>query len=379
MTRLTADSRGMSPVRSLFIAPVIATGLLCLAAMSAQAAEQADGAPEPRPAKLFKLNGTLELTISAPWRELVRRKKIQTPYPATLTYRDESGQTIGLPLTVERRGLTRQRVCRFPPIKLVFDKTDVRGTAFRGQKSIKMVTHCNRGERAEQLYVKEMLIYRMYNLVTDYSFRVRPLRITYQDSQRESASGPHFAFLIEDDSDVAKRNDLDKLDMDEVTLEQLDPLETTRYMLFQYLISNIDFSPRSGPKANNCCHNSKLIGPEVEDDGSTCLPAHSIIPVPYDFDASGLVNAPYAVPNQSLPIRKVTQRLYRGYCIHNSMLPQVRGEFLQLESDFQQLIQNEPLLTDRTRKDAIGFIRPFFAIMQDPEAFSQHVTANCRK
>ena len=38
------------------------------------------------------------------------------------------------------------------------------------------------------------------------------------------------------------------------------------------------------------------------------------IPVPYDFDWSGLIAPPYARPNQMLGIGSVKQRLFRGFC-----------------------------------------------------------------
>ena len=39
-----------------------------------------------------------------------------------------------------------------------------------------------------------------------------------------------------------------------------------------------------------------------------------MIPIPYDFDFSGLVDAPYATPPDVLKIANVRQRFYRGYC-----------------------------------------------------------------
>ncbi|MDX1397911.1 MAG: hypothetical protein R3204_05230, partial [Oceanospirillum sp.] len=61
-----------------------------------------------------------------------------------------------LDLTVERRGIKRQDACRFPPIRLRFEKDVVKGTAFRGEKSLKMVTHCEKSDRFDQYYILEM-------------------------------------------------------------------------------------------------------------------------------------------------------------------------------------------------------------------------------
>jgi hypothetical protein len=72
--------------------------------------------------------------------------------------------------------------------------------------------------------------------------------------------------------------------------------------VFHYLIGNTDWSLVAAPD-ENCCHNVDLVD---KDD--------AIFPVPYDFDRSGLVNASYAKPAEGARIRKVTMRLYRGYC-----------------------------------------------------------------
>ena len=353
--------------RRWFYSVVIFVPMLISANLLAQ---DADGSNEAKPEKLFKSENTLAVTLSAPWRDIVRNEEVQDPYPATIQYTDESGQPRTLPLTVERRGLTRQRVCKYPPIKLKFDKETVKGTLFRGQKSIKMVTHCDKGDRWEQYYIKEMLAYQMYNLVTDRSFRVRPLSITYVDSEKGSTDDPRFAFLIEDDSDVAKRNDLKKLKVIEVEPDQLEPMESSRFALFQYLIGNVDWSALSGPKENKCCHNAKLIG----DNEQT-----NIYAVPYDFDSAGIVDAHYAAPNENLPIRRVTDRLYRGFCASNSTLPAARQEFLALEPQILGLVQNEPLLSKRNVRVAERYLEEFFDTLKDDSSFNKRITAKCRK
>ena len=164
-----------------------------------------------KPGKLFSSAQTLPVKMTAPWRDIERKKSFAGAYPAQIEFTDDLGQKHTLAMTVERRGITRQKVCRYPPIKLRFEKDAVKGTTFRGQKNLKMVTHCNRGAIFVQYYLKEMLAYQMYNLITDFSFRVRPLSVTYIDSENGEAREPLFAFLIEDDSDVAKRNGQKKL------------------------------------------------------------------------------------------------------------------------------------------------------------------------
>ncbi|MDZ7647657.1 MAG: hypothetical protein U5K54_11040 [Cytophagales bacterium] len=63
---------------------------------------------------------------------------------------------------------------------------------------------------------------------------------------------------------------------------------------FQYLIANTDWSAAQQ-------HNVKII-----------QTANKKIPLTYDFDMAGLVNAPYATVSETLTISSVQERLYRG-------------------------------------------------------------------
>jgi len=179
-------------------------------ATTAMVCGNAAGEEATKPPRLFSSDETLVLTISAPWRDFMRNDHYQGSYPAQVRYRDVDGNLVELEATVERRGVKRQQISDLPPVRLRFDKKVVKGTTFRGQDSLKMVTHCRKSTRYDQHDILEMLAYRMYNLLTDYSLRVRPLEVTCLDSERHRADDARFAFLIEDDSDVAKRNGLKK-------------------------------------------------------------------------------------------------------------------------------------------------------------------------
>jgi len=343
--------------------------IFLLAGATAFAAEEAD--KEPRPAKLFSSTETLEVTMTAPWKDIERKEDYQGPYPGTIEFTDDLGVQNRFEMTAERRGITRQKVCRYPPIKLRFEKEDVKGTTFRGEKSLKMVTHCNKGSIYVQYYVLEMLAYRMYNLITDFSFKVRPLSVTYIDSDSGKESGPEFAFLIEDDSDVAKRNDQDKLDIPKTSPTRLDPEEASNLALFQYMISNLDWAATYGPDTKECCHNVKLIGHDPETD--------PIYAVPYDFDSSGLVNAKYAAPPAGLPVGRTTQRLYRGYCIHNPTMPDAKQRFLEQEQAIYALVENDDLLTGSIKKKTLRFLGEFFEILKDESDYQDDIIEQCRK
>ena len=332
-----------------------------------------DAPTQGKPPRLFQSEDVLAITLTAPWNEIERNRKYQGAYPATIEYTGPDGAKLTHKLTVERRGLKRQEACRIPPIRLRFEKEEVKGSLFRGQKSLKMVTHCENSTRFDQYYLLEMAAYRIYNRVTDYSFRVRPLSVTYRDSKKGDSDADRFAFLIEDDSDVAERHGLKNLDIGRTLPSRLDKATSSDMALFQMMIGNLDYSPLRGPDPQECCHNVKLIAPRPLEQGDT------IWPIPYDFDASGIVDAPYAVPPAGLGVRSITQRLYRGYCAHNGTLQESRRKIIGLEPEIMAVLDGDPRLSSRSKKKAGRFLEKYFELIRDDRDFERQVVMKCRK
>lgn len=323
--------------------------------------------------KLFKSDQNLEVTITAPWEDLMRNDEYQGTYPAKMTYTDSTGKDWNHVLTVERRGIKRQEACRMPPIRLRFEKKEVADSPFRGQDSLKMVTHCQKSERYDQYYLLEMMAYRIYNEITDFSFRVRPLSVTYEDSDGGHTEKGRFAFLLEDDSDVGKRNGLRKLEIPFVYPSRLEKTTASEFALFQHMIGNTDWSALKGPDPEECCHNVKLVAPRPFEEG------HQVWPVAYDFDASGIVNAPYAVPPEGLGLNSVTQRLYRGYCAHNETLPAARQKILDRKAEILAVFDSDERLSSRSKRRGQRFVERYFDILEDDYDFERQVVRKCRK
>jgi hypothetical protein len=324
----------------------------------------------PKPAKLFSDDARLEVTLKGPWRRMARRPDSEERFEGEITYRDSNGKLNTHRIGITTRGLTRRTVCDFPPVKLWFNKDELKGTTFRGQGSLKMVTHCKASKGVEQYYIKEYLSYRIYNLITPYSFRVRSMSVTYQDSERSGAKPvERFGFLIEDIDDVAERNDLKELEIPSISHLKLDVDQTANYALFQYLISNLDWSATGGRDPVECCHNTKLIGASPDTE--------PVFPIPYDLDSSGLVDAHYAAPPAKLRINSVRTRLYRGFCSLNEALPAALSRYRAQRQSISRLFEEEPLLTPAGRKRAIKFIEEFFEQMDKPGALEK-LTDKCR-
>ena len=157
---------------------------------------------------LFSSNEPVEFVLEANWDELDGdRDQESEERPGQVHWTSPSGEEITIPIEVKTRGNFRLRksTCSSPPLRLDFPGTGTEGTLFHGQDKIKLVSHCRNRDNFEQNLLEEYLAYRIYNLLTDISFRVRLARITYVDSMGNADPVTRMAFLIEDEDAMADR------------------------------------------------------------------------------------------------------------------------------------------------------------------------------
>jgi hypothetical protein len=317
---------------------------------------------------LFASDTPLAVTLQAPWSQVTHAPKDPRRYPALLSFDDAQGAH-RIDITVETRGITRLRLCHFPPLRLRFAKDVAKDTQFAGQDALKLTTHCNPSPAYNQYYVEEMLAYRIYNAMTPVSFRVRPLDVTYQDSQGGKRDGPRFGFLVEDVGDVAKRNGLEFDNKPRFAPGDFDSLAISRFMLFEYLVGNTDWDVTTDADPDGCCHNVRVLG----------APGQGRIPVPYDFDSSGMVNASYAAPSEVLPIKDVRQRLFRGFCRHNDTLEAARREYLGKREAIFAMVRDDARLNTSRKRAVTEYFEKFYATLGDDGRFAGEISGKCRK
>lgn len=313
---------------------------------------------------LFSSEEPIAITISAPIGQLSSDRDKRNHRDGTLTVGTET-----LPVRLSPRGITRRAadVCDFPPLKVDFLSKPATGL-FAGQKSLKLITHCRNLPQHQQYVLLEQAAYRMYNLLTPVSFRTRLANITYTNPQGRPVV-TRVGFFLEDLDDVARRNDMKKVhEADRVPLERISPVDGGRFGLFEYVIANLDWSMRAGPKGEPCCHNGRLL--QASAGGP-------YVPVPYDFDFSGLVSAPYATPPAELPVRNVRVRLYRGYCAHNRGALAAAGSMREKREKFLQLLASTPGLTPATVQRATAFLQPMWNELATDQSVQASILSKC--
>lgn len=328
------------------------------------------GAAERAP--LFQDHSVLKAVLTAPITQTYaqRMSDVRLYFPGQWTYVNGDGASHRLDVSIRIRGNFRREHCELPPIRLNFKKSQVKGTLFKGQDKLKLVSPCQHGLEGQQKLLLEYLAYRTYEILTAYSFGARLIRLSYVDTDEKLKSWTDLVFVIEDEGDLAARLGLDRARVAENRFEELDQPTTALFELFQLLISNHDYSVLKGSPGEYCCHNAVMYTREET--------AGKRIPVPFDFDMSGLVDARYAAPPSYLPIRLVRTRYYRGLCQPPEVMDAAVAHMLSKKDEIIALFENFPDLSRLSRNRSVPYVRRFFAILEDEHQFKEQVLDRCR-
>lgn len=313
---------------------------------------------------LFEKEDHLDIQLSGNIRALMNdRGNNPKRHSLTLTYRNEDSSTYTLNIEAKTRGNFRRTLgnCRYPPIMLYFREGDtLSASLFRGQKKLKLVVPC----RSDDFVVREWLAYKIYNLVTPESFKVRLVRITLTENKNKKSSEPFYAMLLEDEDEMAARNKASILKKQMLRPEQTQTSSFHTMAVFQFLIANTDWSVQY-------LQNIRLLNKDSLTSPAT---------VPYDFDMSGWVDAPYGKPADALKLPSVRFRRYRGYCVSDMKIFEPALQmYRSVRPQINDLISNCPYLTPESRKSRIQFLNSFYAIIDNPEKLKNEFLYPCDK
>ncbi len=328
----------------------------------------ADSAALEPPGPLFDSHDIVEVTIAAPLSTIIKDRDDESE--------EHSGAVViggdTLPVEIRTRGRFRlqKRTCNFPPLRLDFPKDSVVGSLFENQNKLKLVTHCN-DDRSdyEQYVLKEYLVYRAYNTLVDESFRVRLFRIRYEDTDGKREPLTRYGFVIEDEDRLAQRLGGRMVETPVVLPDQMDGYQLALLEVFQFMIGNTDWSAFDAPGAERCCHNVRPVAP----------PIGVAIPIPYDFDFSGAVDARYAKPAAGMDIRNVRERKYRGICWSQQHLPQVFQHFNERRDAIYALYNSQEGLEPDVLKKSVEYLDDFYKIINDARKSEYEIVRSCRR
>ena len=321
----------------------------------------------------FESHDEIKIVLEAPINSLKKQRGDELEWLEAVVKWEESGEPRELDVKIRARGkFRRQRsTCSFPPYWINFKKSQVKGTLFDGLDKVKVVSHCRDGFSSFEPYIyKEYLCYRTYNLMTEKSFRVRLARIVYKDmeSGRSQTSESHVAFFIEHVESLEKRMDAIQVKDKNVLPSVVSQEDLCRAELFQFFVGNTDFSFFSGME--ECCHNGKVFAPVSKENG--------LIPVPYDFDMSGIVNTPYSVVDPHFPNLTVIDRHYRGMGVSREILQDTIMQYVRKKERIYALWRDSGLISGAHLKRSLKYIDEFYDILRTKKKRKREIIRKLR-
>ncbi len=242
-------------------------------------------------------------------------------------------------------GKTRRKICKMPPVKINLKKKELESRNFvKKCDRVKIVFQCSTSKSMSESIKMEKFIYDLHNLVTPYGHKAILTQVKLGDNDKM-----YDGLILESDEDIEHRTNTTILKNKTIATNVLDRKEYLKMCLFQYMISNADWSARKG-------HNTDLFK-RNEDN--------SLVVIPYDFDYAGLIANSYAVPPANLPISSVTQRYFMDKNVTIEELNEAVTFFLDIESDIINLCEGSTYLSKGSSKRVKRFIEEFYKIIKN--------------
>ena len=315
---------------------------------------------------LFDDQRPLNVAVTLSIKALKNTKGDSIYLSHVLYYSDSAGHSDSIKVGLKGRGNFRLEQCYFLPLWIKINKNVAKGSPFEGNKKLKLVLPCENQKEKDILILREFLCYKLCEETTPYAFKSRLVNIDITELRgNKTRNFQTKGILVEDLDKFAKRFNAKTLKDLKVSPSAFHDTSGLRFDLFQLMIANTDWS-------KSFQHNAKVI-----------YKSPYYIPVPYDFDMSGLVDASYsivsAIGDEELPISSVRERYYRGHCQPKELTEYIRKEFIGKKDRFLSIpdaLKNE--LPDREITDIKGYLKDYFQILEDNYRFETEVVERCR-
>ena len=305
----------------------------------------------------------LVVSIETDLAKLESDKLDESWQPAVFKVFSGDSAVLRLDVQVATRGNMRKKSCDAPPLKIRFYTQKPDNDSIADINELKMVSSCNEGRRQEEWVRKEYLLYELYNLVTEQSFRVKSVTVRFRQTGKASLVRESFSFFIESEEELAARIGGKTMKPKIGSTRTLDSVAYDRMSLFQFMIGNTDWSVRAR-------HNIKLV---------YLTASNTIIPVPYDFDYAGAIGTDYAAPNSDYPIQSVFERYYLGACHAPGHYQQLFTFYQDLEKELMTRIEKAPYIEAASRSRMTDYIGEFFKIIGNARLAQRDILKNCNK
>lgn len=313
---------------------------------------------------LFDTDDLMEISLKFDISYYKRKRSDIEYIDAVLKYNTSPVDSVVKNIRVKARGEMRRNYCDFPPLLLNFKMKDSVGGEFTGIDKLKLVPYCKLGN--EEYVLKEYLVYKLYNVLTDFSYRVRLMRIKYINTAKESKPLVQYGFVIEPTRLLEKRTGTKEMENIKVSQKVIKPEMMDRMAIFNYMIGNTDWSVPN-------MHNVVILSQPLSE-----RPDLAVI-IPYDFDYSGFVNTDYAIPFETLPIKSVRERYFMGICRTEEVYRNALREFSEKKDEFIKVINDFPYLGEKSKKQSIEYLMGFFNGLEKKSPVVYKLLTECKE
>lgn len=316
-------------------------------------------------ADIFEGDAPMKITLTLDIRRFQKEKYKGYYMPVHFSYEINDSVEVVKDMRMKARGNFRRNHCNLAPFWLNIKESDIQNVHLQDVNRIKVVTHCKGNTAYNDYVLKEYLAYKIYNILTPVSFRVRLVQMRYVDTGRKNKVTEGWAFLIEPEALMAERLGATVIKRDNLAMSLMKPADMDLAALFLYMIGNGDYSVTGR-------HNIKILGmPGFGTDGYT--------PVPYDFDYAGIVDAYYAIPDDNLGIKNVTERYYLGPCREEALFRPVIEQINQHREDIIKLVNDFEYLDLKQRKKVIYYLEEYFELAEKVDPLVYDIERTCRQ
>ena len=313
--------------------------------------------------RFFETDEVLNLTVRADFNSIRadRDRTTNDYHTATIQIQDDL-DTLFILVKIKTRGNFRLKVenCDFPPLRFNFKKRDVINTVFEGQDKLKLVTHCrDTSEAMQNTMLKEYLVYRLYNVISEKSLKVRLVKVKYVDVNYGELFSK-YAFFIESVDQMAERLGCEEVEMANLKQDQLVEENIIKLALFNYMIGNTDWSV---PKLHNV----------------TLLRSNRHAPpvaIPYDFDMCEFVNASYMHMYMG---RELLENRYKGKKVSKESLDSAILHFQENRKKMINTVLGFEYLALESKQECLNLIDSFYKTIDDRQASRKAFIAEASK
>lgn len=280
---------------------------------------------------------TLELDLTS----ILANRNSDEYLPAVLSL--ANGKTFQV--KAKPKGKYRRKVAEIPPLKIKFPKKVLEAEGLTDSlNEVKLVLPCYDNNLGDELIIREYLVYKMFERLTNACVRARLVRVTLRDNHVETSSKKMYGLLVEDGEETAARLNGVEIEQYGMPVDSMIVNQAALVALFEYMVGNTDWDI-------SMIRNVRFIRSREPS---------KVVVVPYDFDFSGLVSAPYASPSAESGLVSVRDRFLMANGIPREALRRGVLVLKSAENDFYNICRSK-YLSRTAIDDMLLYLETFFA------------------